>query len=177
MKKSVIVIIFAIIALSCAGAYAYYYYFVQTVTNYFVLTYTPPQERNYGLAGIDYTDPKIEIEQTTDYEDDKTAREIESQKAKESFDYYFSELEKLAENSTAQNDIQRQCEVNALTDLLQQQYFLIRITHIRKYSVEESLDVIRKHWGNHKELKDFAEKNKLSFEIYTLNHILGRDGI
>lgn len=163
MKKSVLIAILLIIT---AGG-LYYYFYIDTVSNYFLVKYTPPQPRESIFGGREYSDPKFEFAQLKDYASDDNALEAETSEAKHTYSWLLKEYEKELRQPKEDNPIIQDARINAITSMLEEERFLIRTTHIRKFSAEEALKMVQEHWAD-KSLEDYAKSNKIEVAIYSI---------
>lgn len=167
MKKSVLIALVSAIFLIIAAGGLYYYFYIDTVTNYYLVKYTPPQPRKSIFGGYEYSNPQIEFLQLEDYSSDKLAVEAETSEAKESYSWLLEEYEKESLQPEDDNSIIQDARMSAITSMLEEERFLIRTTHIRKFSAEEALKMIQKHWAD-KSLEDYAESNKIEIAVYSI---------
>lgn len=167
MKKSVLIAIISAIVLIIAAGSLYYYFYIDTVSNYFLVKYTPPQPRESVFGGREYSDPKIEFAQLKDYANDDMAVEAETTDAKHSYSWLLQEYEKELRQPKEDHPIIQDARMNAITSMLEEERFLIRTTHIRKFSAEEALNMLQEHWAD-KSLEDYAKSNKIEIKIYSI---------
>lgn len=167
MKKSVLIAIISAVVIIIAAGGLYYYFYIDTESNYFLVKYTPPQPRESIFGGREYSDPKIELEQLKDYANDDIAVEAETKEAKHSYSWLLQEYEKELRQPKDDNPIIQDARMNAITSMLEEERFLIRTTHIRKFSAEEALKMLQEHWAD-KSLEDYAKSNKIEVAIYSI---------
>lgn len=167
MKKSVLIAIISAVVIIIAAGGLYYYFYIDTVSNYFLVKYTPPQPRESIFGGREYSDPKIEFEQLKDYANDDIAVEAETKEAKHSYSWLLQEYEKELRQPKDDNPIIQDARMNAITSMLEGERFLIRTTHIRKFSAEEALKMLQEHWAD-KSLEDYAKSNKIEVAVYCI---------
>lgn len=171
MSKKILISIIAgvslIVILGGCGYY-YYYYYVETVDNYVLIKYTPPQPRESIFGGLEYTDPKFEFKILEDYPDDETAIREQSEEAKQSYIWLLEEYKQEIEHPEDDDPSMHSARINAIISLLDEERILVRTTHIRKFSADEALDMIGKHWAD-KSLEDYAKSNKIELAIYPIS--------
>lgn len=153
-----------------AGCCAYYYYYVDTVNSYFLIRYTPPQERESLFGSREYSDPKLEVQNLNDYPDDEVAVKDQTQIFKNTYNRLLDEYKKISDHPQNDNPIIQSAHVNAITSMLDEQRILVRTTHIRKFDTNEALDMIRKHWAN-KSLDNYAKSNKVEVAVYPISKL------
>lgn len=171
MKKNVLFLIIAFVSLLLiAGGSAYYYYFVDTVDNYFLIKFTPPQPRESIFGGREYSDPKFEFEILKEYPNDETAIQDQTKEAQHSYTWLLEEYEKELKLPKEDNPIIQNARINAITSMLEEERILVRTTHIRRFDAEEALDMIREHWAD-KSLEDYAKSNKVDVAVYPISKL------
>ncbi len=170
MKKRVLIAIVSAIVLIIATGCLYYYFYIDTVSNYFLVKYIPPQPRESMFGGYEESDPKFDFSQLKDYENDSIAVEAQTKEAKHSYSYFENEYEKELRQPKEENPIIQDARMKAIISKLMEERYLIRITHIRKFSAEEALKMIQKHWAD-ESLKDYAKSNKIEVEVYLIPNI------
>lgn len=170
MKKSYLIAIVSAIILIITLGSLYYYFYIDTVSNYFLVKYTPPQQRESIFGGREYCDPKIEFAKLKDYANDDMAVEAETIEANHSYSWLLEEYEKELRQPKDENPIIQDARMNAITSMLEEQRFLIRTTHIRKFSAEEALKMIQEHWAD-QSLEDYAKSNKIEVAIYNISKL------
>lgn len=169
MKKNSLFVI-SIMALFIAAGVLYYYFYINTVSNYFLVKYTPPQPRESIFGEFEYTDSKLEYLQLENYSSDNMALETEATEAKHSYSWLLKEYEKELRQPNKDNPIIQNARMNAIRSMLEEERFLIRTTHIRKFSAEEALKMIQEHWAD-KSLEDYAKSNKIEVAVYCIPKI------
>lgn len=171
MKKTLITI-FAIILIAgtATGAWAYYYYNVEKVNNYYLITYTPPYERESIFGEIEYTKPEFEYKALLNYSSDESAIKAQTKEAKHRYTWLLQELERELKHPTEKELILQKAKVDAITSALQEERILIRITHIRNFDSEEAFKMICDHWAD-KTLSNYAKSKKIDVAVYEISKI------
>lgn len=150
--------------------YNYQYNNVETVDYYYLLSYTPPRERYDKFFGRNsYTDPKVKIEPIKEsYESEEDAFKGQMDELTHRSEYLNEYYDKtLAELKEKPNDIKVTTMMEAIINMLHEEHFLVRLTHVRSFDPEEALKMIKEHWRDG-ELEEYAEKNKLDYSIQRL---------
>ena len=169
-KKVIIFIVSTVSLILILGGWAYYYYYIDTVDNYFLIKFTPPQPRESIFGGREYSDPKFEFEMLKDYPDDDTAIQDQTKEAQNTYTWLLDEYEKELKLPKDDNPIIQNARINAITSMLEEERILVRTTHIRKFDAEEALDMIREHWAD-KSLDDYAKSNRVDVAVYPISKI------
>lgn len=139
-------------------------------TDYYLVTVTPPQRtEHYGITH--YSDPKFEVEGLRQYESDSMALAEQTAKARDGVSFYTEKLESLIKENPI-DDIERMklnAQIEAMQQLLSQQYTLISFSHNESYDPQEYINFIKEHGLDSKETDEYIGKNGLKVHIYTIN--------
>lgn len=172
MKKySIHFAIIFVIILIVGGVYYYYHNYVQVVTEYYRITYTPAQKISGSFGGYHYSNPKTEIDKLS-FPSDSIAIEKENSEAKRSFKAYSSKFEEILRSPEPTDEIERitfSARVEAYKELLTMRYWLIISKHTRNFNAEDIFNFIKQKGFNKKELERYAENNKINVQIIPLH--------
>lgn len=97
MKKKIFIALTIVILLCVlAGGYNYYRYnYIDLVTDYYGITYTPPVERYTNFFGsVEYSEPKVEVENLPQYDNDSSAVSVKKKEFYERKKYLLAEYVK-----------------------------------------------------------------------------------
>jgi hypothetical protein len=173
MKKKIFIAL-TIVILICAliGGYNYYRYnYVELVTDYYGITYTPPVKRNINFFGsVEYSEPKVDVENLPQYYNDSSAvsdKRKEFYKRKKNFLSEYVKEEKVAPRSQDEK-LEHAPKLQALREMLQEQYIVVSFTHHRNYDAKDFLRFLRKNGINWTKMKEFCDKNDLSSKYYVI---------
>lgn len=169
MKKPIVWIIVALIIAVAGGVFAYWYNCVDTVTDYILVKFTPPQEEKSLFGGISYSDPKVECQFLGEYPTDTVAVRDQSKELERTRKFLYQELAKLEseESDDATADIIKQARYKAILSHLSTQRIVVRTTHVRSLNPEEALKIFQEHWGDSK-LEEYARDKKIDVAVYPL---------
>lgn len=172
MKRKTIIslVIGCIVALAIAGGWYYYYNYVATVNDYVLIKITPPQQEESIFGGYTYSKPKFEFEVLPSYDNDSiavAAQKVDFKDHQEFILHYWEELMREPTPDDRSEQIIHDAKLKAAQEHMQQQRILVRTTHIRKFSPEEALEMIRDHWAD-KSLEKYAKDNKVDYAIYNI---------
>lgn len=161
-----------ILACAFVGGYFYYRYnCVELVTDYYGVTYTPPVERNTNFFGsVEYSEPKVEVENLPQYYNDSSAvsdKRKEFYKRKKNLLSEYVKEEKVVPKSQDEK-LEHAPKLQALREMLQEQYIVVSFTHHRNYDAKDFLKFLRKNGINWTKMKEFCDKNDLSSKYYVI---------
>lgn len=180
MSKQVIktIITIAIIVLCVGGIKLYKYYqynYVELVTDYYEVTYTPPLEKDNYYGALQYSDPKFNIKKLGAYSSDSTALAERIRAYKEHHDFYLETYYKSSAKhpKTEADRMYQQTEMKAALNLLNENeeslVTLVSFTHHRSYKTENILPLIKKYGMDFKKIIDYCNKNDLRASYYQVN--------
>lgn len=172
MRKKYL-IFFAAIALLCIlGGFSYYKInYLDTVTEYYKLTYIPPMENTSSFGYDNYTKPKFEIQRVTDYINDSIAVVAETKKEESSQKFYNKkkkEFYDIKRSDDVTKELTRMAKIEAVNELTNRQITILRFTHRRGYNNQNLLSYIKSYNGSRDGLKKFCDKNKIEYAIYPI---------
>lgn len=153
MKKKIFIALTIVILLCVlAGGYNYYRYnYIDLVTDYYGITYTPPVERYTNFFGsVEYSEPQVEVENLPQYDNDSSAVSVKKKEFYERKKYQLAEYvkeEKLAPRSQDEK-LEHAPKLQALREMLQEQYIVVSFTHHRNYDAKDFLKFLRKNGIN-----------------------------
>ncbi len=165
-KKIIIPIIIAIVVIAFGSIRYYNYNYVETVTDYARITYTPPHKQWINGA-VGYTEPKTEIEYLGDYTSDSAAISFEQDHRTRSYNRTLNELDKISKQ-TPKDDIAkfvRETQIYTLTGLLNVQSIVVSVTHTRNFD-QSKINELVKIWNDPTKVEEFNNKYKLSVKLY-----------
>lgn len=158
----------SIVIIYCIGYY--YYNYISTVNDYFLIKITPPQKEKSMFGGYSYSNPKFEFEILPTYDNDSIALAAQKADYQHHQEFTMHYWEKLMQEPIPEDRAERfilDVKIEAAQGLMQQQWILVRTTHIRKFSPEEALEMIREHWGD-KSLEKYAKDNKIDYAFFNI---------
>lgn len=184
-KKILITILIVILVGAAIGGYSYYKYnYIDEVTEYYYITYTPPIEKIEYTQQIklpalmsafeqnELTDPEVEVGKLQQYANDSIAINDQTKKYQtlrkedeKKLEYYLSlnpkpnDFAKLAE---------KEAEVEAFRKFLAQEHYIISFSHHRNYKPEQFFSFIKKNGINWQKMKEFCNKNDLKGSYYKI---------
>ncbi len=147
MKKFFISIILCVLTIGCKN---------DNVTTYILLTYTPPQEIEYGV-----TSPKVTVKEV-DYDNDSTAISSLTNRYKSQRE----EILKLLEKEGSQKS---KADRDALLSIASETHTLIIFSHPEDFEVEEFMNKAQKYGIQSDELKKYTEENNLTVTFNNLD--------
>lgn len=171
-KKIFIAVIIVIVVCAFVGGYHHYRYnYVELVTDYYGITYTPPVERNISFFGfVEYSEPKVEVENLPQYCNDSSAvnnKQKEFYERKKNLLSEFAKEEKIVPR-TQDEKLEHAPKLQALREMLQEQYIVVSFTHHRNYDAKDFLKFLRKNGINWTKMKEYCDKNDLSARYYAI---------
>ncbi len=175
-KKGIITASIVIAALALAGCgWWYHHNYVEVVTDYYLIRYTPPVEREYSYDYLNtYSDPKTEIEKLQEYENEDVAIRRERDEFEDFKNRLIEQIEKFGkevEQKDTRDPNERmkvEAQLQAYRELLAEERFLMTISHIRKFNEEDVLQFIKDYGLNCEEAQKFMKENKIEVSSYTL---------
>lgn len=171
MKKKSIIILVLIIAFIaiCIGIGVYYYRDVAEVTDYFCIQYTPPVEQGVSFFGSpQYSDPKVELKQLPNYDNDSIAIAAKRRQAEQEQKFLMKEFDEEIKKNPDKDDYTYYAKIEALKQMLQRQYFVISFTHHRSYKPEDFLEFLKKNGIDWLKMEDFCKENDLKAAYYPI---------
>lgn len=172
MKKKIFIALTVVILICVlAGGYNYRYNYIDLVTDYYGITYTPPVERYTNFFGsVEYSEPKVEVENLPQYDNDSSAVSVKKKEFYERKKYLLAEYvkeEKVAPRSQDEK-LEHAPKLQALREMLQEQYIVVSFTHNRNYDAKNFLKFLRKNGVNWTKMKEYCDKNDLSARYYAI---------
>ena len=168
-NKFIIPLIIAIIAIIGGGIYYYYYNYVETETHYYLIRYTPQREFNSPFGYNSIIDSKVEINGLKTYTSDSAAVADVKQQKENDLVWCEKELEKLTKQNPTDNkeQIQRNAQITALKEILEEQWAALSVTHTRNFDLNKVKEVMQV-WNNPQKIEEFNNKYKISVRIYPI---------
>lgn len=173
MKKKIFIALTVVILIcALAGGYNYYRYnYIDLVTDYYGITYTPPVERYTNFFGsVEYSEPKVEVENLPQYDNDSSAVSVKKKGFYERKKYLLAEYVKEEKVAPRPQDekFEHAPKLQALREMLQEQYIVVSFTHHRNYDAKDFLRFLRKNGINWTNMKEYCDKNDLSARYYAI---------
>jgi len=156
--------------------YKYYQYnYVELVTDYYEVTYTPPYEKGdyYGIR--QYSDSKFNIKKLGAYPSDSAALAERTRAYKDNHDFYLETFNKSSARhpKTETDRMFQQTEMTTALNLLKENeesiVTLVSFTHHRSYKTNSILLLIKKYGMDFRKLIDYCNKNDLRASYYQVN--------
>jgi hypothetical protein len=171
-KKILFIILLAVVALIVAGSIYYKMNYIDTVSEYYKLEYTPSVEKEVSFGFDNYTEPKIEISRIQNYSNDSIAVVTETIEEHSSQKLLKDELNKTMATKNRGDDIDKIdniAKIEALREMMVRQITILRFTHRAGYDANEIFKFIRKYNGNPDKLNKYCKENKISYAIYPIS--------
>ena len=169
MKKKILIpIIIALIAAIGGGIYYYYYNYVETVTHYYLIRYTPAQIFNspYGNSTIK---PEVEISGLPEFISDSAAVANVIKDKERDLAWCEKELENVTKQNPTDNikQIERNGKITALKRVLEEQWTTVSVTHTRNFD-QSKINELVEIWNDPTKVEEFNNKYKLSVKLYPI---------
>lgn len=163
MKKSkkvaTIIICLAVLIFTIGYGTYYYLYNVVQVNDYYAIKIYEPERSLFGF----WEAPKIEIKKMKDFDNDKEAIKAISKAVKKEKKVYEYMSEVYASNKT-EDKVMIQLALKELAA----SHYLISIKHVRSFSNEEVLKVLKECKGNFSKLAEYAQTKKVEYHEYPI---------
>lgn len=168
-NKFLLPIIIIFLILGGGGIYYYYYNFIETVTQYHKIIFTPSRKEISIFGEKKYTEPKIEIKELGMYESDSAAVAYQQKDRENSIAYLRKILDEVnqKEPSDAIDKLTKKAELSAIEEMLSEWWIIVRVTHTRNFDKEKIKEVM-KIWNDPEKIEEFNKEHKISVAIYPI---------
>lgn len=181
MKRKNIIILCIIVVLLCmiSGAWYYKYNYMDTVTSYIKVEYTPPTENPFydtyddlrKMVSDRYSKPSVKFSFVS-FENDSVAYSYTYNQCVDSHKHFTETMANLSPNITPDMDETKvqtermlyEAQMQAYLELLNTHTTIISFTHIRKYDKEKFLKDIIGIGFNKEKIDKYIKENKMSFK-------------
>ncbi|MCH4183622.1 MAG: hypothetical protein LKF48_10755 [Prevotella sp.] len=171
--KKIYWIILVTVALCVMGVFWYYKTnYIDTITEYYKLTYTPPMEKDVSWGLNDTTEPKFKLERIANYKNDSIAVVVETKREKADQKFYYQELKKCIATKSRKDitgQLEKTIEIEVYKELINSQVTIFCFTHRQGYDSKNILVYTKSYKGDILQLKRFCDKNKIEFRNYPIN--------
>lgn len=165
--KKLYIGISVLVLCACIGVGIWYYYhnYVETVTEYILVKYTPPIEHD-GYTSKEHSEMAF-----VSYSDDSTAVKRERVLMADYHNGVLDEYLKMPDTPPSDDQtavMTWQAKRNAFEELLAEERILIRLTHVRSLEPKELLQLIKKHGMLSEPVDMFIQDNKIDAAFYPI---------
>lgn len=173
MKKSSIIILTVsvfVVLVAAVGGWYYYYKYVETVDDYILVLYSPPQEKEGLFGDVEYSKPQVEVKSLQSFDNDSIAIVKVTQDYENKQDFLCEKLKEW-ESGNPKDEVDKmskQARYDAIQSLIAQKQFLIRLTHTRSFDENKAMEIISKFWGK-EDFDNVIIENKLDVAIFDIN--------
>lgn len=139
------------------------------VTDYFFLTVCTPQPNVLGGSTL-FSEREFDVEELGRFSSDSIAVRKGENEATQRIDFYTAYYDSVfkKEPKGVMQQFERKVNLQAAKEIFARRYFLIAVTHKKRFNSDQYFNIIKEHGIICKEIDEYVKKNKLAVKIYPL---------